>query len=200
MSRVATLAREAAWAARSPAARTTKQRARLKRLEDLEAERLLIRRSSFDLDLSTGFKGGAAMIELDRVDGGYGSTTLIRGLSTAIQARSCVGILGPNGVGKSTLMKLISRELELKGNVYRALRVKLAVIDQARSGLDDTDTLFDAAGGGNSHVTIQDRSIHVASFLRRFLFGRTEQRVSAPGGERMRLLAKLLSGANVIQS
>ena len=53
------------------------------------------------------------------------------------------------------LMKLISRDLEpLSGNVYRAPRVKLAVIDQARSGLDDTDTLFDAAGGGNSHVTI----------------------------------------------
>ena len=203
MSRVATLAREAAWAARSPAARTTKQRARLKRLEDLEAERPLIRRSSFDLDLSTGFKGGAAMIELDRVDGGYGSTTLIRGLSTAIQARSCVGILGPNGVGKSTLMKLISRELEpLKGNVYRAPRVKLAVIDQARSGLDDTDTLFDAAGGGNSHVTIQDRSIHVASFCGASSFGRTTRAagVRALRGERMRLLlAKLLlSGANVI--
>jgi len=204
MSRVATLAREAAWAARSPAARTTKQRARLKRLEELETERPLIRRSTFNLDLSTGFKGGAAMIELDRVDGGYGDTKLITGLSTAIQARSCVGILGPNGVGKSTLMKLISRDLEpLAGNVYRAPRVKLAVIDQARSGLDDTDTLFDAAGGGNSHVTIQDRSIHVASFLRRFLFrqDQLEQRVSAlSGGERMRLLlAKLLlSGANVI--
>ena len=204
MSRVATLAREAAWAARSPAARTTKQRARLKRLEELEAKRPLIRRSSFDLDLNTGFKGGAAMVELDRVDGGYGSTKLIRSLSTAIQARSCVGILGPNGVGKSTLMKLISRELEpLAGNVYRAPRVKLAMIDQTRSGLDDTDTLFDAAGGGNSHVTIQDRSIHVASFLRRFLFrqDQLDQRVSAlSGGERMRLLlAKLLlSGANVI--
>ncbi len=204
LSRVATLAREAAWAARSPAARTTKQRARLNRLEALQAERPLLRQSSFDLDLATGFKGGAALIELDRVDGGYGDTCLIRGLSAAIQARSCVGILGPNGVGKSTLMKLISRELEpLSGQIYRAPRVKLAVIDQGRSGLNDNDTLFDAAGGGNSHVTVRDHSIHVASFLRRFLFrqDQLDQRVSAlSGGERMRLLlAKLLlSGANVI--
>jgi ATP-binding cassette subfamily F protein uup len=81
--------------------------------------------------------------------------------------------------------------------------VKLAVINQARSGLDDTDTLFDAAGGGNSHVTIGDHSVHVASFLRRFLFRADQhgQRVgSLSGGERMRLLlAKLLlSGANVL--
>ena len=204
MSRVATLAREAAWAARSPAARSTKQRARLKRLETLQDERPLLRQSSFDLDLRTGFKGGSAMIELDRVDGGYPDNCLIKGLSTAIQAKSCVGIIGSNGVGKSTLMKLLTRELEpTHGNIYRAPRVRLAIIDQLRTGLDESDTLFDAAGGGNSHVTIGDRSIHVASFLRRFLFrqDQLEQKVSSlSGGERMRLLlAKLLlQGANVI--
>jgi len=204
MSRVATLAREADWASRSPAARSTKQRARLKRLEVLQDERPMLRESSFDLDLRTGFKGGAAMLEFDQLDGGYGDTVLIRSLSTAIQAKSVIGILGPNGVGKTTLFKLISRELEpLGGAIYRAPRVKLAVINQARSGLDDTDTLFDAAGGGNSHVTIGDHSVHVASFLRRFLFRADQhgQRVgSLSGGERMRLLlAKLLlSGANVL--
>jgi ATP-binding cassette subfamily F protein uup len=204
MSRVATLAREADWASRSPAARSTKQRARLKRLEVLQDERPMLRESSFDLDLRTGFKGGAAMLEFDQLDGGYGDTVLIRSLSTAIQAKSVIGILGPNGVGKTTLFKLISRELEpLGGAIYRAPRVKLAVINQARSGLDDTDTLFDAAGGGNSHVTIGDHSVHVASFLRRFLFRADQhgQRVGAlSGGERMRLLlAKLLlSGANVL--
>ena len=204
MSRVATLAREADWASRSPAARSTKQRARLKRLEVLQDERPMLRESSFDLDLRTGFKGGAAMLEFDQLDGGYGDTVLIRSLSTAIQAKSVIGILGANGVGKTTLFKLISRELEpLGGAIYRAPRVKLAVINQARSGLDDTDTLFDAAGGGSSHVTIGDHSVHVASFLRRFLFRADQhgQRVgSLSGGERMRLLlAKLLlSGANVL--
>ena len=204
MSRVATLAREAAWAARSPAARSTKQRARLNRLEALQDERPLLRESSFDLDLKSGFKGGAAMVEFDHVTGGYGETVLFRELSTAIQAKSCVGIIGPNGVGKSTLFKLLTRDLEpLGGNVYRAPRVRLAIIDQARSGLDDSDTLFDSAGGGNSHVTINGHSTHVASFLRRFMFrsDQHDQRVnSLSGGERMRLLiAKLLlEGANVL--
>lgn len=204
MSRVATLAREAAWAARSPAARSTKQRARLKRLDELQDERPLLRQSSFDLDLRSGFKGGAPMVEFDRVAGGYDSVPLFRDLSTAIQAKSCIGIVGPNGIGKSTLFKLIARTLEpISGSVYRAPRVKLALIDQSRSGLDDTDTLFDAAGGGNSHVVINDHAIHVASFLRRFMFraDQHDQRVgSLSGGERMRLLiAKLLlSGANVL--
>jgi ATP-binding cassette subfamily F protein uup len=204
MSRVGTLAREAAWAARSPAARSTKQRARLKRLDDLQEERPLIQEQSFDLDLRTGFRGGQSMIELDHVSGGYENNTLFTALTTSIQAKSCVGVLGPNGVGKSTLFRLISRELApLAGEVHRAPRVKLAMIDQARSGLNDNDTLFDSAGNGNSHVTIGDHSIHVASFLKRFLFRRDQldQRVrDLSGGERMRLLIArlLLDGANVI--
>ena len=204
MSRVATLAREAAWASRSPAARSTKQRARLKRLEELEDERPLIREQTFDLDLRTGFKGGQSMIELDNVTGGYPGNELFKQLSTSIQAKSCVGVLGPNGIGKSTLFKLITRELEpLAGAVHRAPRVKLAVIDQARSGLDDTDTLFEAAGGGASHVTLNGNSIHVAGFLKRFMFrnDQLDQRVGElSGGERMRLLLArlMLDGANVI--
>ena len=204
MSRVATLAREAAWASRSPAARSTKQRARLKRLDELQSERPLIREQTFDLDLRTGFKGGQSMIELDNATGGYEGKPLFSKLTTSIQAKSCVGVLGPNGIGKSTLFKLISRELEpIAGAVHRAPRVKLAVIDQARSGLDDTDTLFEAAGGGASHVTLNGKSIHVAGFLRRFLFrnDQLDQRVSAlSGGERMRLLLArlMLDGANVI--
>jgi ATP-binding cassette subfamily F protein uup len=144
------------------------------------------------------------MVEFDHVTGGYGDNVLFRDLSTAIQAKSCVGIVGQNGVGKSTLFKLLTREIQpLEGNLYRAPRVKLAIIDQARTGLDDTDTLFDSAGGGNSHVTLNGHSIHVASFLRRFMFraDQHDQRVSSlSGGERMRLLiAKLLlEGANVL--
>jgi ATP-binding cassette subfamily F protein uup len=202
--RVSTLAREAAWASRSPAARSTKQKARLKRLDVLRDERPLITQRGFDLDLSSGFKGGQSLIELDNLTGGYGEDALFTHLNDSIQAKSVVGIVGPNGVGKSTLFKLICRTLEpMGGQVHRAPRVKLAMIDQARTGLDPTDTLFDAAGGGNSHVTIGEHSIHVASFLKRFLFRReqlTQRVASLSGGERMRLLLArlLLGGANVL--
>ncbi len=204
MSRVATLTREAAWAARSPAARSTKQKARLQRLDALQDERPLMREQSFNLDLRTGFKGGQSLIEIENVSGGYDGTSLFSALTTSIQANSCVGVLGPNGIGKSTLFKLISRTLQpIEGEIHRAPRVKLAIIDQARSGLNEDDTLFDAAGNGNSHIEVSGHSIHVASFLRRFLFRRDQhdQRVSElSGGERMRLLIArlLLDGANVL--
>ncbi|MDP6934449.1 MAG: ABC-F family ATP-binding cassette domain-containing protein, partial [Myxococcota bacterium] len=153
--RLATLAREVAWSARSPAARSTKQRARLKRLATLQEDRPLFRQQSFDLDLRTGFKGSRAILEIDGLSGGYGDAVLFDGLSLSVQAGDCVGVLGPNGIGKSTLFRLIARELEpLSGRVHRAPRVKLGGIDQARSGLDPDDSLFDAAGQGNSHVVL----------------------------------------------
>jgi len=203
-SRLNTLAREAAWAARSPAARSTKQKARLKRLDTLRDERALHREQSFSLDLRTGFKAGNTIVEMEDLVGGYGDTVLIRNLSLNVQAGDRVGILGPNGIGKSTLFRILSRDLEpISGHVHRAPRVKLATIDQSRTGLKDSDSLFDAAGHGNSHVDLGEQQIHVASFLRRFLFQREQldQPVSSlSGGERMRLLLArlLLDGANVI--
>jgi ATP-binding cassette subfamily F protein uup len=203
-ARLNTLAREAAWAARSPAARSTKQKARLKRLEVLEGARALHKEQSFFLDLKTGFKAGNTIVELVDVFGGYGENELIKNLSINVQAGDRVGILGPNGIGKSTLFRILNQELAaFSGKVHRAPRVRLAVIDQSRTGLKDTDSLFDAAGNGNSHVDLGDHQIHVASFLRQFLFQREQldQPVSSlSGGERMRLLLArlLLQGANVL--
>ncbi len=203
-SRLGTLAREAAWAARSPAARSTKQRARLSRLEQLQAERPLMREQTFELDLCTGFRAGSTLLELEDVDGGYDGVPLFHGVTLSVQAGDRVGILGPNGIGKSTLFKLIRRDLPpLAGRVHWAPRLKVATIDQARSGLDPTDTLFDAAGHGNSHVIVGDRGVHVASFLRRFMFRQqqlTQTVASLSGGERMRLLLArlLLDGGNLL--
>jgi ATP-binding cassette subfamily F protein uup len=203
-ARLNTLAREAAWAARSPAARSTKQKARLKRLDVLHGERALHKEPSFFLDLKTGFKAGNTIIELVDVFGGYDENVLIKNLSINVQAGDRVGILGPNGIGKSTLFRILTQELEaFSGKVHRAPRVKLATIDQNRTGLKEEDSLFDAAGNGNSHVDLGDYQIHVASFLKRFLFQREQldQPVSSlSGGERMRLLLArlLLQGANVL--
>ncbi len=203
-SRLQTLAREADWASRSPAARTTKQRARLKRLEQLRQERPLMREHSFTLDLRTGFRAGSTLLELEDVAGGYDGVALFQAVDASVQAGDRVGILGPNGIGKSTLFRLIRKEqAALAGRIHLAPRVRVATIDQARSGLDESDTLFDAAGHGNSHVVVGDQPVHVASFLRRFLF--RQQQLDQPvaslsGGERMRLLlAKLLlEGGNLL--
>ena len=203
-ARLAFLAREAEWAARSPMARTGKQKARLKRLDDLKTRRPIRREETFELDLSSGEKTGRTILEVRDLAHGYGERTLIDRLEFSIAQGERLGIVGPNGCGKSTLLRLIAgQELPRAGEIVRGGRVKLAVLDQQRSGLDEKDNVFEAAAGGASHVTLGSRAVHVAGFLRRFQFPREmlDQPVSKlSGGERARLLLArlLLQGANLL--
>ncbi|MEN9786980.1 MAG: DNA-binding ATPase Uup [Pseudomonadota bacterium] len=203
-SRLAMIAREAEWASRSPAAQTVKQKARLERLAALVSQRPLMREQRFDLDLRTGLKHGGTVLELHGARIVRGGRVLVRDGELALRAGDRVGILGPNGAGKSTLLRVLSGlETVDRGQFVRGSRVRAAMLDQARSGLDPDATVFEAAGGGNDQVRVGDRWIHVASFLGRFLFGREfhGRRVrELSGGERARLLlAKiLLEGANLL--
>jgi ATP-binding cassette subfamily F protein uup len=202
--RLALIAREAEWASRSPAAQMTQQKARLQRLDALMKARPLKKEETFDLDLRTGFKKGGPLVELQGVKKAWGNRTILAGLDYVLRPGERIGVLGPNGIGKSTLLHIVSGSVTAdKGNVTRAPRINPAVLDQQRSGLEPTDTVFEAAGNGNDHVRLGDRDVHVASFLGRFLFHRLslDQRVSSlSGGERARLLlAKLLlRGANLL--
>ncbi len=203
-ARLAFLAREATWAARSPMARTGKQKARLKRLDELKARRPIRREETFELDLSSGEKTGRTILEVRELAHGYGDRSLIERLDFNLAQGERLGVVGPNGCGKSTLLRLIAgQELPRAGEIVRGGRVRLAVLDQQRSGLDPKDNVFEAAGGGASHVTLGSRAVHVAGFLRRFQFPREmlDQPVSRlSGGERARLLLArlLLQGANLL--
>ena len=203
-SRLAFIAREAEWASRSPAARTTKQKARLDRLANLQSKRPIKKEETFELDLSTGQKAGRTLLEIRDLKKGYGDRVLFEHLDVSLGPGQRLGILGPNGCGKSTLLRIIAgREFPDAGEMIKGGRVQIAVLDQERRGLDPNDTVSEAAGGGASHVTLGGRNVHVAGFLRRFLFGREmlDQRVSAlSGGERARLLLArlLLQGCNLL--
>jgi ATP-binding cassette subfamily F protein uup len=202
--RLALIAREAEWASRSPAARSTKQRARLDRLDRLKAQRPLKREEEFRLDLRSGRKLPSTVLELQGVTKGFGGAPLMTNLDLSLVPGDRLGIVGPNGCGKSTLLKLIQCTMQPdSGKVVRASRVKIAVLDQHRTGLPETGTVFDAAGNGNDWVQVGTKSVHVASFLGRFLFGREvlDQPVSKlSGGERARLLLArlMLEGANLL--
>jgi ABC transport system ATP-binding/permease protein len=203
-SRLAFLAREAEWASRSPAARTTKQKARLDRLAALRATRPIKKEETFELQLSTGQKAGRTLLEIRELRKGYGDRVLFDDLELSLGPGQRLGILGPNGCGKSTLLRLIAgREVPDAGDLVRGGRVQIAVLDQERTGLDLNDTVSEAAAGGASHVTLGGRNVHVAGFLRRFLFGREmlDQYVrTLSGGERARLLLArlLLQGCNLL--
>jgi ABC transport system ATP-binding/permease protein len=202
--RLAMITREAAWAARSPMARTSKSRSRLQRLEALREKRPLLAQQDFHLDLSTGERLPHVLLEADRLAKGYGQRQLFDNVSFELGRGERLGVLGPNGCGKSTLLRILAeRELADAGTSTTAPRVRVALFDQQRTGLVEDDTVFHSAGGGNDHVRVGERHVHVASFLSRFLFGREmlEQPVSVlSGGERARLLLArlLLQGCNLL--
>jgi ATP-binding cassette subfamily F protein uup len=202
--RLAMITREAAWAARSPAARTTKSRSRLQRLEALREQRPLLDQQQFALDLSTGERLPHVLLEAHRLAKGYAGRQLFEGVSFELGRGERLGVLGPNGCGKSTLLRILAqRETADAGQTTTAPRVRAALFDQQRTGLVEHDTVFHAAGGGNDHVKVGERHVHVASFLNRFLFGREmlDQPVSVlSGGERARLLLArlLLQGCNLL--
>jgi ATP-binding cassette subfamily F protein uup len=203
-ARLALIAQEAAWASRSPAARTTKQKARLQRLDALKEARPLKREETFHLDLRTGTKFGRTLLEARGLTKSFGPRTVLRSLDLDLAPGERLGVVGPNGAGKSTLLSLLTGALNPdQGTLSRAPRVQLAVLDQHRTGLDPHATVFEAAGDGNDHVIVGDEAVHVASFLRRFLFPREQLGhavESLSGGERARLLLArlLLRGANLL--
>jgi ATP-binding cassette subfamily F protein uup len=202
--RLKLIAVEAEWAARSPAARSTKQKARLQRLDTLRDQRKIPRERDLILQFSTDDKFGATLLECQDLSLSFGDTQIFEKVSLSLLPKQRLGILGPNGAGKSSLLKIISGELlPSGGDVLRQSRLKIGMLNQQRSGLKESDTVFEAAGGGADYVTVAGQQLHVAGFLQRFLFGREMlgQHVSLlSGGERARLLmAKLmLEGANLL--
>ena len=203
-SRLSMIAREAEWASRSPAARSTKQKARLQRLDQLKSVRNVKVRGEFSLSFQCGVPQGSTLLELRKVNKTFADRHLIDDLDLVIRPGDRLGILGPNGAGKSPLLNIIAMLLEPdSGEIQRGPRVKLAMLDQDRTGLDPKASVYEAAGHGNPFVKIGDNEIHVVSFLSRLQFGREslDQKVSSlSGGEKARLLlAKvLLDGAGLI--
>ncbi|MBM75470.1 MAG: hypothetical protein CMK59_08705 [Proteobacteria bacterium] len=201
--RMKLIAKEAAWAARSPAARSTKQKARLQRLDALLEQRNLPREQQIQIGLNTRDKFGGSLMDVVDLSFGY-DEVLFQKLSFSVTPKSRFGIIGPNGSGKSTLLKCLVGDLQPNsGQIRKAGRVVFGLLDQHRTGLNPEKTVFEEAGGGNDHVKIGEHFVHVATFLKRLLFDREQldQLVGGlSGGERARLLLSklILSGANLL--
>jgi ATP-binding cassette subfamily F protein uup len=200
------LAQEEVWIRQGIKARRTRNEGRVRRLEALRLDRAARRerQGNVKLNLDAGERSGKLVAELDNVSKAYGDKTLISHFSTRILRGDKIGLLGPNGIGKTTLLKLILGDIEAdSGNIERGTKINVAYFDQMREQLDEEATLADTISPGSDFVEIGNERKHVISYLEDFLFPPQRSRSpvkSLSGGERNRLLlARLFARpANVL--
>lgn len=201
------LAQEEVWIRKGIEARRTRNSGRVDRLKKLREAKSQRREQmgkvEFKVDL--GNLSGKLVAKLEDVSLQFENhKALIKNFSTVIMRGDKVGLIGPNGIGKSTLLKIILGLLKpSQGKVTLGTNLKIAYFDQLREHLDLNATVIDTIADGQEFVEINERRIHVATYLQDFLF--TKERFHSPvsqlsGGERNRLLiAKLFSKpANVL--
>ncbi|PIT42886.1 ATP-binding cassette domain-containing protein [Snodgrassella alvi] len=199
-------AQEEAWIRKGIEARRTRNQGRVKRLEQLRRERAARRevQGQVSFNLNRGEASGKIIAELEHAGFAYGNHIIMRDFSAVIQRGDKIGLIGPNGVGKTTFLKLILGELQpTSGKIRLGSRQEVAYFDQFRSALNENDTVFDTIGQGNDYVEIGGQRKHVIGYLEEFLFSPARVRSevkSLSGGERNRLLlAKLFTrAANIL--
>lgn len=200
------LAQEEIWVRKGVEARRTRSQSRINRLESLRASRAARRDTlgRVQMDVATGQSTGKIVAELADVSKSYDARPIVSHFSTTILRGDKIGLVGANGTGKTTLLKLILGQLQPdSGKIRLGTRLEIAYFDQMRNALDLDATLEDFISPGSEWIEIGQQRKHVKSYLSDFLF--SPARANAPvrslsGGERNRLLlARLFARpANVL--
>jgi len=200
------LAQEEVWIRKGVEARRTRSQSRINRLEDLRQHRAHRRDAvgSVRMDVASGALGGKLVAELTDVSLAFGDKLIVKDFTATVLRGDKIGLIGANGVGKTTLLKLILGELAPdSGKVRQGANLQIAYFDQLRNSLDLDATLEDFISPGSEWIEIGNQRKHVKSYLSDFLFSpaRSNSPVrSLSGGERNRLLlARLFARpANVL--
>ncbi len=203
-SRQGMLRREVEWVRKQPKARSTKQKARVERFEELAANAPPPPPGEVDLLIPSGPRLGNKVVDAKDLTKAFGDRTLFEGLTFSLKAGDRIGVVGPNGMGKTTLMRiLMGLEAPDAGTVDVGVNTKFLYADQGRGRLDPAKTVLDEVAGDAQWVHIGGQQISVRAYLKRFLF--TDEQAATPvkrlsGGEQNRVqLAKLLrEGGNVL--
>jgi len=191
-----TLRRETEWLRRGAAARTTKQQARIARAGDLGDEVAELghrnRARTATLDFAAAEARPKRLVEARAITKSYDGRTIFEDVDLRLGPGVRVGLLGPNGCGKSTLIRvLLGEEAPSAGTVVRADGLQVAYFQQSREALDPARTLADTLCPDGDHVTFRGARVHVRGYLERFLFEHEQMQMPVgklSGGEQSRLL------------
>ena len=199
---------EARWAVEGISARRKRNQGRVRALQDLRAERAaqITRQGTAAMALEAGPKSGRKVIEAEGISKRFDDKVILRDFSLKVQRGDRIALVGPNGVGKTTLLNmLIGQEEPDTGRVTLGTNLELALFDQARAQLDGDMSLWDSltgdpemrVSGKADQVLVRGQPKHVVGYLKEFLFDEAQARApvrSLSGGEKARLLlAKLMA-------
>ncbi len=199
------LQEELAWVRSGAKARQAKNKARLQRYEEMAAEAEKTRKLDFEeIQIPTGPRLGNLVVEVKNLDKGFGGRLLIKDLSFTLPRNGIVGVIGPNGVGKTTLFKtIVGLEAPDSGTVKVGETVKLSYVDQSRAGIDPKKTVWEVVSDGLDHIQVGQNEIPSRAYVSAFGFKGPDQQKPAgvlSGGERNRLnlALTLKEGGNLI--
>ncbi|MSR63492.1 MAG: energy-dependent translational throttle protein EttA [Planctomycetes bacterium] len=198
------IAKEREWLARTPKARTTQSKARVQRYQELITRRAQDQLDAVELAIPPGPRLGDKVIVFDKVTKGYGTRELIKNLSFDLPPGGILGVVGANGMGKTTMLRMIlGQEQPDAGTVTIGPTVKITYLDQSRLILDDEKTVYENITEGNHVIPFGNITLDGRAYVARFQFkGEDQQKLlgECSGGMRNRvLLARMLrSPANVI--
>jgi ATP-binding cassette subfamily F protein uup len=200
------LAQEEAWLRQGVKARRTRNEGRVRALKQMRSERSerRTREGTAKIEIQAGSMSGQKVIEAKDISFDYGGAPIVKNFTTTIWRGDKIGIIGANGGGKTTLLKLLLGQLEpQEGSVKLGTNLQIVYLDQLRGQIDNAKTVAQNVAGDAETVTFQGRPRHIHSYLQDFLFRADRIRMPAKmlsGGERNRLLlARLfLQPANVL--
>ena len=196
---------ELEWVRSNPKAKQTKSKARLNRYEEMATEAEKTKKLDFEeIQIPAGPRLGDIVIEADKLQKGYDDRLLIDGLSFSLPRNGIVGVIGPNGVGKSTLFKTIVGQEELDGGDLKiGDSVKISYVDQSRGGIDSNKNLWEVVSDGLDFIQVGGVEMPSRAYVSAFGFKGPDQQKKAgvlSGGERNRLnlALTLKQGGNLL--
>ena len=199
------MASEIEWVRSSPKARQAKNKARLARYEEMEAEARASQKLDWtDIRIPVGPRLGAKVLEAEHLHKEFDGRVLIDDLSFSLPRNGIVGVIGPNGVGKTTLFKMImGMEQPTSGSITLGETVKLSYVDQGREGIDPNKTLWEVVSGGTDKMLVGETEVPSRAYVASFGFKGSDQQKRAgvlSGGERNRLnlALTLKQGGNLL--